>query len=111
MVSVSDAGIDAGALQPMGLDKPLRIQELVLENRLPFVQLVDSAGANLMADRVQDFVRGGNLFRNLARIRLDDDPGGDQRQRAAYHHPMRCKFWRRQLRHVRARLSSAILFS
>ena len=68
MVSVSDSGIDAGALQPMGLDKQLRIQELALENRLPFVQLVESAGANLMAYRVEDFVRGGNIFRNLARL-------------------------------------------
>ncbi len=68
MVTVSDAGIDAGALQPMGLDKQLRIQELALENRLPFVQLVESAGANLMAYRVEDFIRGGNLFRNLARL-------------------------------------------
>src|SRR4029450_9100154 len=68
MVSASDAGIDAGALQPMGLDKQLRGQELVLENRLPFVQLVESAGANLMAYRVEEFIRGGNLFRNLARL-------------------------------------------
>ena len=68
MVSVSDSGIDAGALQPMGLDKQLRVQELALENKLPFVQLVESAGANLMAYRVEEFIRGGNLFRNLARM-------------------------------------------
>ncbi|MEO5738869.1 MAG: carboxyl transferase domain-containing protein [Variovorax sp.] len=68
MVSASDSGIDAGALQPMGLDKQLRVQELALENKLPYVQLVESAGANLMAYRVQDFVRGGNIFRNLARL-------------------------------------------
>ncbi|WP_137890553.1 acyl-CoA carboxylase subunit beta [Ramlibacter sp. 2FC] len=68
MVTASDAGIDAGALQPMGLDKQLRVQELALENRLPYVQLVESAGANLMAYRVEEFVRGGNLFRNLARL-------------------------------------------
>lgn len=68
MVSVSDAGIDAGALQPKGLDKQLRVQELALENRLPYVQLVESAGANLMRYRVEDFVRGGQLFRNLARL-------------------------------------------
>jgi len=66
MISASDSGIDAGALQPMGLDKQLRMQELALENKLPFVQLVESAGANLIAYRVEDFVRGGNLFRNLA---------------------------------------------
>jgi geranyl-CoA carboxylase beta subunit len=68
MINASDSGIDAGALQPMGLDKQLRIQEIALENRLPYVQLVESAGANLMAYRVEEFVRGGNLFRNLARL-------------------------------------------
>ena len=68
MVLVSDAGIDAGALQPMGLDKLLRAQEMALENRLPYVQLVESAGANLMAYRVEDFIRGGSTFRNLARL-------------------------------------------
>ena len=68
MVSASDSGIDAGALQPMGLDKQLRVQELALENKLPYLQLVESAGANLMAYRVEEFVRGGNLFRNLARM-------------------------------------------
>jgi len=66
MVSANDSGIDAGALQPFGLDKTLRVQELALQNRLPFVQLVESAGANLMRYRVEDFVRGGNIFRNLA---------------------------------------------
>jgi geranyl-CoA carboxylase beta subunit len=68
MVCASDSGIDAGALQPRGLDKQLRVQELALENKLPYVQLVESAGANLMTYRVEDFVRGGNLFRNLARL-------------------------------------------
>lgn len=68
MVLVSDAGIDAGALQPMGLDKLLRAQEMALDNRLPYVQLVESAGANLMAYRVEDFIRGGSTFRNLARL-------------------------------------------
>jgi geranyl-CoA carboxylase beta subunit len=68
MVSANDAGIDAGALQPFGLDKTLRVQELALENKLPYVQLVESAGANLLRYRVEDFVRGGNIFRNLRRL-------------------------------------------
>lgn len=67
MVSVSDSGIDAGALQPMGLDKQLRVQDIALENKLPLIQLVESAGANLLKYRVEDFIRGGTLFRNLAR--------------------------------------------
>ena len=68
LVKASDCGIDAGALQPMGLEKTLRMQELALENRLPYVQLVESAGANLMAYRVEDFIHGGSTFRNLARL-------------------------------------------
>ena len=68
MISANDSGIDAGALQPFGLDKTLRVQEMALENKLPYVQLVESAGANLLRYRVEDFVRGGNIFRNLARL-------------------------------------------
>ncbi len=68
MVNASDSGIDAGALQPMGIDKQLRLQELALENKLPYVQLVESAGANLMTYKVEEFITGGSLFRNLARL-------------------------------------------
>jgi len=68
MISASDSGIDAGAIQPMGLDKILRVQELALQNKLPFIHLVESAGANLMRYRVEGFVHGGALFRNLARL-------------------------------------------
>jgi geranyl-CoA carboxylase beta subunit len=68
MIVASDSGIDAGAIQAMGLDKILRMQELALENKLPFIHLVESAGANLMKYRVEGFVRGGALFRNLARL-------------------------------------------
>ncbi|MCW8205543.1 acyl-CoA carboxylase subunit beta [Verminephrobacter aporrectodeae subsp. tuberculatae] len=68
MVVASDSGIEAGAIQPMGLEKLLRVQEIALQNRLPFVHLVESAGANLMHYRVEEFVRGGSLFRNLARL-------------------------------------------
>ncbi|MFM9427027.1 geranyl-CoA carboxylase beta subunit [Variovorax sp. GrIS 2.14] len=68
MINASDSGIDAGALQPMGIPKQLRLQELALENKLPYVQLVESAGANLMTYKVEEFITGGNLFRNIARI-------------------------------------------
>ena len=68
MVVASDSGIDAGAIQPRGLEKILRVQEMALENRLPFVHLVESAGANLMKYQVEGFVLGGGLFRNLARL-------------------------------------------
>jgi geranyl-CoA carboxylase beta subunit len=68
MVVASDSGIDAGAIQAMGLEKILRVQELALQNKLPFIHLVESAGANLMRYRVEGFVHGGGLFRNLARL-------------------------------------------
>jgi len=68
MVVASDSGIEAGAIQPMGLEKILRVQEIALQNKLPFIHLVESAGANLMRYRVEGFVQGGALFRNLARL-------------------------------------------
>ena len=68
LVVADDAGIDAGALQSQGLEKMLRMQQIALENRLPFVHLVESAGANLLKYRVEQFVRGGALFANLARL-------------------------------------------
>ena len=48
VVVASDAGIDAGAIQHMGREKLLRMQDLALANKLPFVHLVESAGANLL---------------------------------------------------------------
>lgn len=68
VICASDSGIAAGALQPMGLDKQLRLQDIALQNALPYVQLVESAGANLLDYRVEDFVQGGRLFANLARL-------------------------------------------
>ncbi len=68
MVVASDSGIDAGAIQARGLEKILRVQEIALENKLPFVHLVESAGANLTQYKVEGFVHGGSLFRNLARL-------------------------------------------
>ncbi len=66
MVVATDSGIAGGALSEMGNQKLLRCQEIALENRLPFVHLVESAGANLLKYRVEKFVRGGAIFRNLA---------------------------------------------
>ncbi len=68
MVVASDAGINAGALVPAGLYKVLRVQEIALRERLPFIHLVESAGANLAEYHVETFIRGGALFRNLARL-------------------------------------------
>ena len=68
MLVADDAGIDAGALQPKGLEKLQRAQAIALENRLPFVHLVESAGANLMNYKVEQFIHGGSAFYMLARL-------------------------------------------
>ena len=68
MVVADDAGIDAGAMQPMGIEKLRRAQDIALENRLPFVHLVESAGANLLKYRVEQFIHGGSAFYMLARL-------------------------------------------
>jgi len=66
-ITASDSAIKGGAISPMGLKKSLRGQEIALKNRLPTVNLVESAGANLMYQS-ELFVDGGRVFANLARL-------------------------------------------
>jgi len=63
-----DSGIDAGALQALGIEKFQRAQAIALQNKLPFVHLVESAGANLLKYKVEQFVLGGGNFHGLARL-------------------------------------------
>lgn len=67
VIAVSDSGIRGGASTPMGLDKALRLQQICMENKLPMVQLIESAGANLFRQS-ELFVKGGRTFANLAKI-------------------------------------------
>lgn len=68
MISVNDAGISAGAMQAFTGQKVIRAQEIALAQKLPFIQLVESAGGNLRKYRVERFVVGGGIFYNLARL-------------------------------------------
>lgn len=68
MIVINDAGISAGAMQAMTAQKVMRCQEIALANRLPFIQLVESAGGNLKKYRAERFVHGGGMFYNLARL-------------------------------------------
>jgi len=68
LILASDSGINAGALKMSGLEKILRAQEIALSKKLPFIHLVESAGANLLEYRVEHFVQGGTIFHNLARL-------------------------------------------
>jgi acetyl-CoA carboxylase carboxyltransferase component len=70
MVIANDATVKAGAFFPMTCKKVLRAQRIALENRLPLVYLVDSAGVFLpLQDEIfpdeDDF---GRIFRNNAVI-------------------------------------------
>ena len=67
LVSASDSAIKGGAVSPMGLRKSLRAQEIALVNKLPCVNLVESAGANLLYQS-ELFVEGGRVFANMARM-------------------------------------------
>ena len=67
MVIANESAIKGGAISPMGLRKTLRAHQIALENRLPLVNLVESAGANLNYQS-EIFVDGGRVFANLARL-------------------------------------------
>ncbi|MBI2889205.1 MAG: methylcrotonoyl-CoA carboxylase [Nitrospirae bacterium] len=65
LITGNDATIKGGALFPMTVHKILREQEIAMENRLPMIILVDSAGAYLpLQDEVG--VAGGRMFYNQA---------------------------------------------
>ena len=68
MVIATDSGINAGAISEIGGAKINRCQDIALENKLPFIHLVESAGANLLEYRVQLFMVGGKLFQKLAQL-------------------------------------------
>ncbi len=70
VVVADDATVKAGAKFPLGIKKVLRAQEIALENRLPTVYLVDSAGVFLpMQDEIfPDREHYGRIFFNNARL-------------------------------------------
>ena len=67
VVSASDSALKGGTVAPMGLKKALRAQRIAQENKLPFVYLVESGGANLMY-QAEIFIEGGRSFANQARM-------------------------------------------
>ncbi len=68
VVIANDSGIDAGAISAAGVEKLIRAEEIALENRLPVLFLVESAGGNLLTYRVEVWARGGRMFYNQARL-------------------------------------------
>ena len=70
MIVANDATVKAGAWFPMTAKKNLRAQEIAMENKLPVIYLVDSAGVFLpMQDEIfPDKEHFGRQFRNNARM-------------------------------------------
>ena len=76
MVVANDATVKAGAFFPMTAKKTLRAQRVAMENRLPLIYLVDSAGVFLpLQDEIfpdeDDF---GRIFYNNARLSAQGVP-------------------------------------
>jgi Acetyl-CoA carboxylase, carboxyltransferase component (subunits alpha and beta) len=70
VIVANDASVKAGAWFPMAGKKNLRAQEIALENHLPIVYLVDSAGVFLpmQEDIFPDKEHFGRIFRNNAKM-------------------------------------------
>jgi acetyl-CoA carboxylase carboxyltransferase component len=70
LITCNDAMIKGGATYPLTVKKSLRCQTIVMENRLPAVTLIDSAGGflQLQSEVFPDIDDGGRLFYNQAKI-------------------------------------------
>ena len=70
LIVANDATVKAGAWFPITGKKNLRAQEISMENRLPIIYLVDSAGVYLpMQDEIfPDKEHFGRIFRNNAKM-------------------------------------------
>ena len=70
IIVANDATVKAGAWFPITGKKNLRAQEIAMENRIPIIYLVDSAGVYLpMQDEIfPDKEHFGRIFRNNAQL-------------------------------------------
>ncbi|WP_205668997.1 acyl-CoA carboxylase subunit beta [Amycolatopsis suaedae] len=73
MVVANDPTVKGGASNPSSLKKGLRAAEIAAQNRLPTVNLVESGGADLPAQK-EIFIPGGATFRNLTQASADRLP-------------------------------------
>ncbi|MGH3450083.1 MAG: acyl-CoA carboxylase subunit beta, partial [Haloechinothrix sp.] len=66
MIIASDPTVKGGAMNPWGLKKGFRAADIAAQNRLPTINLVESGGADLPAQK-DIFIPGGRVFRDLTR--------------------------------------------
>ncbi|MCA2220585.1 acyl-CoA carboxylase subunit beta [Nonomuraea aurantiaca] len=67
VITANDPTVRGGASNPWTLKKSLRAADIALQNRLPYVNLVESGGADLPTQK-EIFIPGGRIFRDLTRM-------------------------------------------
>ncbi|MEV0232990.1 carboxyl transferase domain-containing protein [Nonomuraea sp. NPDC050786] len=67
VITANDPTVRGGASNPWTLQKSLRAADIALRNRLPYVNLVESGGADLPTQK-EIFIPGGRIFRDLTRL-------------------------------------------
>ena len=68
MIWVDDSGINAGAITMKSVEKGIACIKLAKRHKLPLIHLVESAGVNLMAYKVELWANAGGLFGGLAEL-------------------------------------------
>lgn len=67
VITANDPTVRGGSSNPWTLKKSLRAADIALRNRLPYVNLVESGGADLPTQK-EIFIPGGQIFRDLTRL-------------------------------------------
>ncbi len=66
MISASEATVKGGAISELGVQKTRRLADIAEQNRLPSINLIESAGADL-PNQSKIFTPGGRAFHDLTR--------------------------------------------
>ena len=66
-IGASDMTYRGGSMNPRSVDKGMRFHEIIRQNRLPWINLNESAGADL-PHQADIFIRGGEGFRNQTQV-------------------------------------------
>src|SRR5688572_4132883 len=73
LVTATEATVKGGAMSEMSVWKSGRLSDIVAQNRLPSIQMTESAGADL-PNQSKIFVPGGRGFRDITRRSEDRVP-------------------------------------
>jgi acyl-CoA carboxylase subunit beta len=66
-ITASDMTYRGGSMNPRSVDKGERFRQIIRENRLPWINLIESAGADL-PHQADIFIRGGAGFRDQTQL-------------------------------------------